>query len=166
MLTDQLLRHSQRRASQQLRADNVKLYEKIKYLQSYDRRQASTSKSRRAISRAPSKNTRDDMLESGSMSEYKRIYEQSVNPFSQFHKQEQQKRFEKLNNVDKVILVGGRFFMKNRHSRAFLFFYFIFLHVVLFATMYNWIHAHHTFHIVRTIPRHNIPHNMEKIIHK
>ena len=92
------LLQSERRASQQLRADNVKLYEKIKYLQSYDRRQASTSKSRRAISRAPSKNTRDDMLESGSMSEYKRIYEQSVNPFSQFHKQELQQHLETQRN--------------------------------------------------------------------
>jgi homeobox protein cut-like len=165
--SSQLLQSS-RTSAEQLRADNVKLYEKIKYLQSYDRRKPS----KEFAGRAPSKrstlsiNKHVDLMESGSMSEYKKIYEQSVNPFSQFHKREQKKRFENLHSVDKIILVGGRFFMKNRYSRAFLFFYFLFLHFILFMTMYNWTHAHHTFHIVRNVPHHNLPHSMEKIVHK
>ena len=166
------LLQSSRTSAEQLRADNVKLYEKIKYLQSYDRRKSSKEQltgrtsSRNNMALLSNNNKRDDLMESGSMSQYKKIYEQSVNPFTQFHKREQNKRFEKLNSVDKIILIGGRFFMKNRYSRAFLFFYFLFLHFVLFLTMYNWTHAHHTFHIVRNIPHHNLPHSMEKIVHK
>ena len=166
------LLQSSRTSAEQLRADNVKLYEKIKYLQSYDRRKSSKEQltgrtsSRNNMALLSNNNKRDDLMESGSMSQYKKIYEQSVNPFTQFHKREQNKRFEKLHSVDKIILIGGRFFMKNRYSRAFLFFYFLFLHFVLFLTMYNWTHAHHTFHIVRNIPHHNLPHSMEKIVHK
>jgi homeobox protein cut-like len=160
--TSQVLTDSKLSADQ-LRKDNIKLYEKIRYLQSYPRAGKPNRSSNMPFTKSMDEAERGV---SGTVGKYHQMYEQSVNPFTQFNKREKQRRFEKISAMDKAILVGGRFFMQNRISRSFLFFYMLFLHFFLFVTMYNWTHAHHTFHIVRRTPIVGQPHSHEHIQHK
>ncbi|KAJ7538419.1 hypothetical protein O6H91_11G047000 [Diphasiastrum complanatum] len=112
-------------------ADNVKLYEKIRYIQDYT--------TERPISRGPKK--RVDDLEGGSAdveSKYKRIYEDDINPFAAFSKKEKDRRYKELGIRDKITLLSGRFLLGNKYARAFVFFYSIGLHLLVFSSLYQF----------------------------
>lgn len=101
-----------------LRSDNVKLYEKIKFLQSY-----------------PSKvvvNAGDD-----TESRYSSEYEKKLDPFSTFSKKERMRKYMSLKPYDKITLSMGRFIMGNSMARAVMFFYTIFLHMLVFLVLYK-----------------------------
>ncbi len=90
---------------------------------------------------------------------YKRMYEESVNPFVLFNRkvlylsylyspspllvfkfiilQEKQERYKELNAAEKVTLRTGRFFLANKYSRTFIFFYALALHLLVFTTLYK-----------------------------
>jgi len=68
---------------------------------------------------------------------YKKLYEDTVNPFTLFNKKEKDKQYNKLNAADRMTLTTGRFFLSNPVSRTFLFFYTIALHVLVMFTLYR-----------------------------
>lgn len=109
-----------------LKSDNVNLYEKIKYLQSYG-----TDRLRDLES------NRNDQLEE----KYSKLYEDSVNPFVIFNRKEKYRRYKELNAAEKVILNSGRFFLSTKYSRTFLFFYSVLLHLLVFLTLYKLAHT-------------------------
>ncbi|XP_033111583.1 protein CASP-like isoform X2 [Anneissia japonica] len=100
-----------------LRSDNVKLYEKIKFLQSYP-----TSK--------PS--AKYDETES----RYSSQYEERLDPFSAFGKKERQRKYMNLTPYDKATLGMGRFILSNKVARTIAFFYTVFLHCLVFLVLY------------------------------
>lgn len=158
-----------------LRADNLKLYQKIRYLSSYNPRQGKTAGD----------------PEDPSELKYRNLYEDSVNPFTLFNRkvratqamnsyircgrrrrrrhaaqhasalfrshsglpgilaarggggggggneQEKQERYKGLNTAEKVTLHTGRFFLANKYSRTFIFFYALALHLLVFLTLYK-----------------------------
>lgn len=113
------------------KADNVKLYEKIRYVQDYN--------SERVISRGSKKYVED--LESGFSSDveskYKKIYEDDINPFAAFSKKERDQRYKELGLRDKITLSSGRFLLGNKYARTFVFFYTIGLHILVFTCLYR-----------------------------
>ncbi|CAN4100331.1 unnamed protein product [Withania somnifera] len=113
------------------KADNVKLYEKIRYVQDYN--------SERVISRGSKKYTED--LESGFSSDveskYKKMYEDDINPFAAFSKKERDQRYKELGLRDKITLSSGRFLLGNKYARTFVFFYTIGLHILVFTCLYR-----------------------------
>ncbi|XP_009798773.1 protein CASP [Nicotiana tabacum] len=113
------------------KADNVKLYEKIRYVQDYN--------SERVISRGSKKYVED--LESGSSSDveskYKKMYEEDINPFAAFSKKERDQRYKELGLRDKITLSSGRFLLGNKYARTFVFFYTIGLHILVFTCLYR-----------------------------
>ncbi|XP_073257283.1 protein CASP-like [Porites lutea] len=119
------LRHNQQQISvlqnevDTLRSDNVKLYEKIKFLQSY-----------------PSKGTsgRDD---EAAVSRYSSQYEQRLDPFSAFNQREKQQRYLGLSAHEKVTLNLGRFIMSNKVARTIAFFYTLLVHLMVFLVLYK-----------------------------
>jgi len=116
-----------------MKNDNIKLYEKIKYLQSY----GSISQGRGIAVADVEANKKDDELDS----KYSKLYEDSVNPFLIFNRKEKYRRYKELNPAEKVILNSGRFFLSTKTSRIFLFFYSIILHVLVFALVYKIAHV-------------------------
>ena len=80
-----------------MRTDNVKLYEKIRYLQGYQ-------------GRKPEPASAPGMVES----RYKSQYEQKLDPFSSFSHQERQRKYGQLNVVEKIILSFVQFMMSNK----------------------------------------------------
>eukprot|EP01087_Luapelamoeba_hula_P011731 TRINITY_DN3228_c0_g1_i1.p1 TRINITY_DN3228_c0_g1~~TRINITY_DN3228_c0_g1_i1.p1 ORF type:complete len:654 (+),score=154.40 TRINITY_DN3228_c0_g1_i1:86-2047(+) len=107
-----------------LRADNVKLYEKMRYLQSYNNFRRESKDVERGL---------DSEIEN----RYKGMYEESVNPFVLFNRKEKQARYTALSTAEKVTLRTGRFFLANKYSRTFIFFYTLALHLLVFLTLYK-----------------------------
>nr|XP_006812773.1 PREDICTED: protein CASP isoform X1 [Saccoglossus kowalevskii] len=101
-----------------LRSDNVKLYEKIKFLQSYPSRSSPRP---------------DD----GTESRYSSQYEEKLDPFSSFSRKERQRKYMNLSPHDKATLSMGRFILSNKIARTITFFYTIFLHCLVFLVLYK-----------------------------
>ncbi|KAJ8773132.1 hypothetical protein K2173_028309 [Erythroxylum novogranatense] len=113
------------------KADNVKLYGKIRYVQDYNHE--------KVVSRGSKKHTED--LESGFTSDveskYKKIYEDDINPFAAFSKKERDQRYKELGIRDRITLSSGRFLLGNKYARTFAFFYTIGLHILVFTCLYR-----------------------------
>ncbi|XP_042269183.1 cut-like homeobox 1b isoform X5 [Thunnus albacares] len=99
-----------------LRADNIKLYEKIKFLQSYPGRAGGS----------------DDTV-----MRYSSQYEERLDPFASFSKKERQRRYLSLSPWDKATLSLGRVILSNKTARTIAFFYTLFLHCLVFLVLYK-----------------------------
>ncbi|XP_056414476.1 protein CASP isoform X3 [Hyla sarda] len=99
-----------------LRADNIKLYEKIKFLQSY-----------------AGKGGKSDDTEL----RYSSQYEERLDPFSSFSKKERQRKYLSLSPWDKATLSMGRLILSNKMARTIAFFYTLFLHCLVFLVLYK-----------------------------
>ncbi|XP_078404875.1 protein CASP-like isoform X7 [Cetorhinus maximus] len=99
-----------------LRADNIKLYEKIKFLQSYPGRGASSD---------------DTELR------YSSQYEERLDPFTSFSRKERQRRYLSLSPWDKATLSMGRVILSNKLARTIAFFYTVLLHCMVFLVLYK-----------------------------
>lgn len=103
-----------------LRADNVKLFEKIKFLQGYNGKPLVQS---------------DDAVR-----KYANDYEDHINPFHAFSAQEQQRKLASLNTADKFSLSFGRLVLSNKIARTMFFFYMLLLHVLIFIVLLRMSH--------------------------
>lgn len=116
---------------EKVKADNVKLYGKIRYVQDYSQE--------KLVSRGPKKYAED--IESGFSSDveskYKKIYEDDINPFAAFSKKERDQRYKELGFRDRITLTSGRFLLGNKYARTFVFFYSIGLHLLVFTCLYK-----------------------------
>ncbi|XP_078081336.1 protein CASP-like isoform X7 [Mustelus asterias] len=99
-----------------LRVDNIKLYEKIKFLQSYPGRGASSD---------------DTELR------YSSQYEERLDPFASFSRKERQRRYLSLSPWDKATLSMGRVILSNKMARTIAFFYTVLLHCMVFLVLYK-----------------------------
>ncbi|KAM6466381.1 protein CASP isoform 1-T1 [Liasis olivaceus] len=99
-----------------LRADNIKLYEKIKFLQSYPGRGAGSD---------------DTELR------YSSQYEERLDPFTSFSRKERQRKYQSLSPWDKATLSLGRLVLSNKMARTIAFFYTLFLHCLVFLVLYK-----------------------------
>jgi len=121
-------RHQQRQISMlqsevdTVRQDNVKLYEKIKFLQSYP-----SSKSQTSV------DVQDDSVE-----KYSSQYEQKMDPFAVFARKERQRKYVNLTAPEKVTLNMARFILSNKLARSLVFFYTILLHMLVFVVLYKF----------------------------
>jgi len=125
-----------------LRADNVKLYEKIRYLQSYDNKGAgnTTAQSTLGLVNKGKKVARDIENPDSDISvenRYKDIYEDELNPWTTFNRKERYQRYKELNPAEKVTLNLSQFFLSHKYSRLFLFCYAVLLHLLVVFTLYH-----------------------------
>eukprot|EP01117_Protostelium_nocturnum_P017902 TRINITY_DN736_c0_g3_i2.p1 TRINITY_DN736_c0_g3~~TRINITY_DN736_c0_g3_i2.p1 ORF type:complete len:406 (+),score=144.12 TRINITY_DN736_c0_g3_i2:870-2087(+) len=117
---------------QSVRDDNIKLYERIRFLQSYPSSNASNGvKSRSTVINVEGEGDKD--LDS----KYSALYEDSVNPFVLFNRKEKYQRYKDLNAAEKVILNGGQLLLSTKYSRTFLFFYSLLLHLLVILSLYK-----------------------------
>ncbi|XP_035690141.1 protein CASP-like isoform X4 [Branchiostoma floridae] len=100
-----------------LRSDNVKLYEKIKFLQSYPTKAMTAT---------------DD-----TESRYSSQYEERLDPFSSFSRKERQRKYMNMSPYDKATLSMGRVILSNKIARTITFFYTLLLHCLVFLVLYK-----------------------------
>uniref|UniRef100_A0A7S1G253 Protein CASP n=1 Tax=Corethron hystrix TaxID=216773 RepID=A0A7S1G253_9STRA len=122
------------KTSEVLKVDNVKLYEKVRYMQNFASRKVPGSA-------APaSGNLRaDDLLDLESL---EKKYETSVDPFRQFGAAERQRKFREMSPVERTVYFVAKFTLSNREMRTALFFYLLGMHALVFVTTYHWSHSH------------------------
>ncbi|EMD37343.1 hypothetical protein CERSUDRAFT_114020 [Gelatoporia subvermispora B] len=113
-----------------LQADNLKLYEKVRYMQSY-REDAAARPS--TLDPLPSSSTSrpDDM------SKYRVRYEEAMNPFQAFRGREANRAYESLNVLERGVLVLTRAILGNRRTRTAFICYAIALHLLVMYTTYE-----------------------------
>jgi len=108
-----------------LEADNVQLYSKIRYLQSYKQ---SSSGGNSAKSPLPEE-------DGSSLQRYHKVYEETMNPFSAFNRKERNRRVNELSTAERVTLHAGERMLGTRFSRLFVFTYVIILHLFVFVVL-------------------------------
>ncbi|KZT72124.1 hypothetical protein DAEQUDRAFT_723291 [Daedalea quercina L-15889] len=112
-----------------LQADNLKLYEKVRYMQSY-REDAAVRPS--TLDPIPaSAGGRDDL------SQYRARYEEAMNPFQAFRGREATRAYESLNPLERGVLVLTRAILGNRRTRTAFICYAIALHLLVMFTTFE-----------------------------
>ena len=117
-----------------LHADNLRLYEKARYLESS---QASGGGAAACSASKPTQPVgRNSIAEDSTEGRYSKAYEEKVNPFAAFHRRERQQRYDGLNPAEKVVLNFAKFVAANKHARYFLIGYIICMHLLVSGAMY------------------------------
>eukprot|EP00123_Amoebidium_parasiticum_P010230 comp19970_c0_seq1/m.24351 comp19970_c0_seq1/g.24351 ORF comp19970_c0_seq1/g.24351 comp19970_c0_seq1/m.24351 type:complete len:665 (-) comp19970_c0_seq1:461-2455(-) len=106
----------------EVRGDNVKLYEKIKFLQSYPAQQQ----------------RREGPGQDETVDKYRSQYEETMSPFAQFHQTERNRRYAGLSTAEKATLGVTHFVLSNKTTRKFIFFYAVLLHVLVLVVLYAY----------------------------
>lgn len=109
-------------ASESLKVDNTKLYEKVRYLQSYQTRKGPQD--------------RDLDLEA-----LEQRYEASVDPFRQFSRTERQRKMKEMSPMERVVFVVAKTVLGTKEMRTALFFYVCVMHMLVFFTTYQGSHG-------------------------
>jgi homeobox protein cut-like len=120
-----------------LRSDNVKLYEKIKFLQSAAGANKSSKNRMSSVSDDPYSNEDTNIV----LNKYTTEYEKRLDPFAKFNYNEKQKRYANLKLHDKFTLNLGRFILSNKMARLIFCAYFFIIHILIFISSYHM--AHH-----------------------
>lgn len=113
-----------------LQSDNLKLYEKVRYMQSY-REEASVSQLNPLPRPGAGAGVGDDM------GKYRTRYEEQMNPFEAFRGREATRAYDALNPVERGVLVLTRSILGNRRARTAFIFYAAALHVLVMFTTYE-----------------------------
>lgn len=119
-------------SAESLKADNMKLYEKVRYLQSFNANSTSGggySRNRSIMS------DRDLDLEA-----LEQRYEASVDPFRQFSRAERQRKLKEMSPMERVVFIVAKTVLGSKEMRTALFFYVLGMHLLVFITTYHWSH--------------------------
>eukprot|EP00173_Palmaria_palmata_P000315 Plantae.Rhodophyta-Palmaria_palmata.ctg11420.p1 GENE.Plantae.Rhodophyta-Palmaria_palmata.ctg11420~~Plantae.Rhodophyta-Palmaria_palmata.ctg11420.p1 ORF type:complete len:197 (-),score=16.64 Plantae.Rhodophyta-Palmaria_palmata.ctg11420:113-682(-) len=131
-----------------LKSDNVRLYEKIRYLQSYKQ-----SASGGHIGVAPSTpvlaNSAPGPASSGSvaigiededgaggfLNQYRSMYDEMTNPYALFNRRERHKRISEMSAPERITLRATQRAVSTKSSRLFVFAYMLCLHLLVFIVL-------------------------------
>ncbi len=121
--------------SESLKTDNTKLYEKVRYLQSFNATSGSggTMMRGRKSSLSSDRDLDIEALESR--------YEASVDPFRQFSRAERQRKYNEMSPLEKVVFIVAKTTLGSKEMRKALFFYVLGMHLLVFVTTYHWSHS-------------------------
>lgn len=104
-----------------LRGDNLKLYEKIRFLQSYSSPSVSTSVS----------------IHSPAEDRYSQQYEAKLDPFASFSRKEQMRKYAEMSPYEKFTLSMGRAILSNKTARIMTLVYTLLLHGLVVGVLYK-----------------------------
>ncbi|KAJ2525271.1 hypothetical protein GGI11_000176 [Coemansia sp. RSA 2049] len=148
-LEDELREHGaqvtdMRRQVEQVKQDNLRLYEEVKYLRSY-KSTATILGSDTAVVGMPSKFSHNQQqqqqhrvdMDTGVAAKYKGMYEESLNPFNAFHRRETSRRIRSMNILDRLIYIVANFVVGNHRARVALIAYIGLLHLLVMVTLYH-----------------------------
>jgi homeobox protein cut-like len=126
---------TQVQAAESLKTDNTKLFEKMRYLQSYN---SAPSSGRGAAYGRGGKGIRDRDLD---LEALEQRYEASVDPFRQFSRSERQRKLKEMSPMERTVFVVAKAMLGTKEMRAFLFVYVVAMHLLVFLTTYHWSHS-------------------------
>lgn len=113
-----------------LKGDNVRLYEKIRFVQSYRQSNGSLASGASAIAVELSPSGGDEEDGTGNfLGKYRSMYEDMVNPYTIFNRRERHKRMSEMSAPERLTLRAGQKALSTKASRLIVFFYIVALHV-------------------------------------
>jgi homeobox protein cut-like len=115
------------RLAESLKTDNTKLYEKVRYLQNFN------------------KNRPDGMAYNDADLDLEALeerYEASVDPFRQFSRAERQRKLKEMSPLDRFVFVGAKTVLATKQMRTVLFCYIVGMHLLVFFTTHQWGYDH------------------------
>lgn len=121
------------RSAESLKADNTKLYEKVRYLQNFS--QSSNTPYNRASSYSTSNRDHDLDLEA-----LEERYEASVDPFRQFGRAERARKLKEMTHLERFVFISAKFVLGSKQMRTALVVYVMSMHFLVFITTYHWAH--------------------------
>lgn len=119
-------------SAESLKADNTKLYEKVRYLQNFSNSSGPAlggMRNRQALA------DRDLDLEA-----LEQRYEASVDPFRQFGRAERQRKLKEMSPMERFVFIVAKIVLGSKEMRTALFFYMLCMHLLVFVTTYHWSH--------------------------
>eukprot|EP00048_Salpingoeca_helianthica_P017614 m.238155 g.238155 ORF g.238155 m.238155 type:complete len:650 (+) comp21631_c0_seq1:7-1956(+) len=122
------LRHAQQSLSalknelDTMRSDNVKLYEKIKFLQGYQPTTVAVEG--------------DEVVR-----KYTSEYEEHINPFRAFNSREKQRKVQNLSPAERIMLTISRTLLSSQYGRMFGLIYLLAIHLLIFVVLYKYSHV-------------------------
>ncbi|KAL9189452.1 hypothetical protein ACHAXT_009127 [Thalassiosira profunda] len=122
-----------------LKSDNAKLYEKVRYLQSFGGKNPSGGAAQYRGRGAPPSGSLD-------LEALEQRYEASVDPFRQFSRAERQRKFNEMSPMEKIVFIVAKTTLGSKEMRTTLFFYVLAMHLLVFVTTYHWSHSACDFH--------------------
>lgn len=125
-----------------LQKDNLNLYEKTRYISTYNRGSSSSTKPNSTAIQIES-----DNAAGSSLGRYQSAYEAKLSPFAAFRGRESTRAYRRMSLPERIIFTITRMVLANRTSRNLFAAYCLALHILLFAMLYTMTTAgieHHT----------------------
>lgn len=123
-----------------LQKDNLKLYEKTRYVSTYNRGPVGSSSSATAYMNNPNASSihiAPDTPSGLSLDRYQSAYEAQISPFAAFRGRESARAYKRMNLPERIIYSITRMVLANRTSRNLFAAYCLALHVLLFIMLYT-----------------------------
>ncbi|MCJ1310322.1 hypothetical protein MMC25_003985 [Agyrium rufum] len=120
-----------------LQKDNLSLYEKTRYVSTYNRGQPASSGT--AYSQHPQSTSVQMSSESPSglsTDRYRSAYENNISPFAQFRGREATRAYKRMSLPERIVFSITRIVLANRMSRNLFAAYCVALHMLLFFMLY------------------------------
>ncbi|KAH6682448.1 CASP protein [Verticillium dahliae] len=122
-----------------LQKDNLNLYEKTRYVSTYNRAGPSAASSSAAFGSNPNPST-VPIGGSGTpgmaMDRYQKAYESNISPFAQFRGRESARAYKKMSLPERMVYTITRMVLATRTSRNLFASYCAALHLLVFISMY------------------------------
>ncbi|KAK1471534.1 hypothetical protein CCUS01_06017 [Colletotrichum cuscutae] len=122
-----------------LQKDNLSLYEKTRYVSTYNRAGPSATSSSAAFSSNPNPST-VSIGGSGNpgitMDRYKKAYESNISPFAAFRGRESARAYKRMSFPERVVYSVTRMVLASRTSRNLFAAYCVALHLLVFCSLY------------------------------
>ena len=121
-----------------LQKDNLNLYEKTRYVSTYNRGGATASSSS-AFATNPNPSTVSiggATSPSGGLDRYRKEYESNISPFAAFRGRESARAYRRMSLPERVVYTITRMVLQSRTSRNLFAGYCVALHVLVFFTLY------------------------------
>lgn len=120
-----------------LQKDNLNLYEKTRYVSTYNRGQPTSSASQYVSSpQATSIQISSDTPSGLSTERYRSAYEANISPFAAFRGRESTRAYKRMSLPERVIYSITRMVLANRTSRNLFAGYCLALHILIFMMLY------------------------------
>lgn len=120
-----------------LQKDNLNLYEKTRYVSTYNRGQPMASSSAYSANPNPSTIQVSSDTPSGlSLDRYRSAYEQNISPFAAFRGRESARAFKRMSLPERAVFQVTRTVLATRTSRNLFAVYCLALHLLVFGMLY------------------------------
>ncbi|KAI9651682.1 MAG: hypothetical protein M1831_000528 [Alyxoria varia] len=117
-----------------LQKDNLNLYEKTRYVSTYQRGQPASAASSSSLNPNPSTVHVSDG--DSALDRYRPVYESKISPFAAFRGRESARAIKRLSLPERVVFQATRMILSTRGSRNLFGLYCLALHLLVFSMLY------------------------------